>query len=68
VLMLGIMTQIAIGLVHLQRRNAHLAALTVFSIAAVLTLGLIALQEHPFAGEVRLSPAPLQELLKLQGP
>ena len=68
VLMLGIMTQIAIGLVHLQRRNAHVAALTVFSIAAVLTLGLIALQEHPFAGEVRLSPAPLQELLKLQGP
>jgi hypothetical protein len=68
VLMLGVMTQIAIGLVHLQKRNAHIAALSVFSIAAVLTLGLIAMQEHPFAGDVRLSPAPLQELLKLQGP
>jgi hypothetical protein len=69
VLMLGIMTQIAIGVVHLQKRNAHIAALSVFSIAAVLTLGLIALQEHPFAGDVRLSPAPLQELLKkMQGP
>lgn len=68
VLMLGIMTQIAIGLVHLQKFNAHVAALTVFSVAAVLALGLIAMQEHPFAGGVRLSPAPLQELLKLQGP
>lgn len=69
VLMLGIMTQIAIGVVHLQKRNAHIAALSVFSIAAVLALGLIALQEHPFAGDVRLSPAPLQELLKkMQGP
>jgi ABC-type multidrug transport system fused ATPase/permease subunit len=69
VLMLGIMTQIAIGVVHLQKRNAHIAALSVFSVAAVLALGLIALQEHPFAGDVRLSPAPLQELLKkMQGP
>jgi len=69
VLMLGIMTQIAIGLVHLVKRNAHIAALSVFSVAAVLTLGLIALQEHPFAGDVRLSAAPLQELLKkMQGP
>ena len=68
VLMLGIMTQIAIGLVHLQKRNAHIAALAVFSVAAVLTLGLIAMQEHPFAGHVRLSPWPLEELLKLQGP
>ncbi len=68
VLILGVMTQIAIGLVHLQRRNAHIAALTVFSVAVVCTLGLIALQEHPFAGSVRLGPAPLLELLKLQGP
>ena len=69
VLMLGIMTQVAIGLVHLHKRSALIAALSVFSIAAVLTLGLIALQEHPFAGDVRLSPAPLQELLKkMHGP
>jgi hypothetical protein len=68
VLILGVMTQIAIGIVHLTKRNAQIGALTVFSIAAVVTLGLIALQEHPFAGEVRLSPAPLQELLKLKGP
>jgi hypothetical protein len=31
----------------------------------VVTLGLIAMQERPFAGTVRVAPAPLQELLKL---
>ena len=65
VLILGVMTQIAIGLVHLQKRDAQIAALVVFSIAAVVTLGLIAMQERPFAGTVRVAPAPLQELLKL---
>lgn len=65
VLILGVMTQIAIGLVHLQRRNPHIAALTTFSIAAVVTLGLIAMQERPFAGPVRFAPVQFQELLKL---
>ncbi len=68
VLILGVMTQLAIGLVHLQKRNAQIGALVVFSVAAVITLGLIALQEHPFAGHVRIGPEPLQELLKLQEP
>lgn len=67
VLILGIMTQVAIGVVHLQKRNAQIAALTVFSVAAVVALGLIALQEHPFAGSVRVGPEALTELLKLQG-
>ncbi len=68
VLILGIMTQVAIAVVHLQKRNAQIAALAVFSVAAVVALGLIALQEHPFSGAVRVGPAPLAELLKLQGP
>lgn len=68
VLILGVMTQVAIGVVHLTKRNAQVAALAVFSVAAVIALGLIALQEHPFAGAVRLGPEPLTELLKLQGP
>lgn len=68
VLMLGVMTQIAVGIVHLQRSNPHITALAVFSTAAVITLGLIALQERPFAGSFSIGPAPLQELLKLQGP
>ncbi|MCW5694414.1 MAG: DUF4239 domain-containing protein [Pseudolabrys sp.] len=68
VLILGIMTQVAIGAVHLQKRAAQTAALVVFSVAAVIALGLIALQEHPFSGAVRVGPEPLIDLLKLQGP
>jgi hypothetical protein len=65
VLLLGVVTQIAIGIVHLQKRNAHIAALATFSLAAVIALGLIALQEHPFAGDVHITPTPLQDLLNL---
>jgi hypothetical protein len=65
VLVLGVMTQVSIALVHLQRRGAQAAALTVFSIAAVIALGLTALQERPFAEDVRLPPGPLEEVAKL---
>jgi hypothetical protein len=64
VLVLGVMTQIAIGLVHLQRRNAQMAALAVFSVAVVIALGLIGLQEYPFAGDVQIHPTVFQDLLK----
>lgn len=64
VLILGAMTQIGIGVVHPQRRNAQIAALAVFSVAMVIALGLIGLQERPFAGDVRIGAAPLQELLR----
>jgi membrane protein YdbS with pleckstrin-like domain len=40
VLLHGIVTQLAIALVHLERPRAHVAALTVFSLAAVIALGL----------------------------
>lgn len=65
VLLLGVMTQIAVGVVHLSKRNPQIAALVVFSVAAVIALGLIGLQERPFAGEVRIPPVALQELLKM---
>jgi len=65
VLILGVMTQIAIGVMHLERPGAHIAALLIFSTATVAALGLIALQEQPFNGAFRVSPAPLQELLAL---
>ncbi|HVZ52855.1 MAG TPA: hypothetical protein VG986_12865 [Pseudolabrys sp.] len=64
VLLLGIMTQIAVAVVHLQKRNAQIAALAVFSVAMVMALGLIAMQERPFAGDVRIGAWPLEELLK----
>ncbi|MDB5656531.1 MAG: hypothetical protein JWQ94_4144 [Tardiphaga sp.] len=65
VLILGVMTQIALSLVHLEKPRALLAALTVFSTAAVVALGLIAMQEHPFQGTFRVPPAPLERLLLL---
>jgi hypothetical protein len=65
VLLLGVMTQISLGLVHLHKRGAHVAAVATFSLSVVIALGLIALQEHPFAGDVRVAPTPLQDLLAL---
>lgn len=61
VIVLGVVTQIAIGLVHLNKAGAQIAALSVFSIAVVMALGLIGLQERPFAGDVRVEPGPLTE-------
>ena len=63
VLALGGLTQLAVGLVHLQRRPAHIAALAVFSVAVVIALGLLALQEHPFAGEIYVGLDPLRQVL-----
>lgn len=65
VLLLGLITQIGLCLVHLERPRAMLVALTVFGSGAIVALGLIALQEHPFEGAFRVSPAPLERLLAL---
>jgi hypothetical protein len=65
VLILGAITQIGLMLVHLDKPRAMLAALTVFATGAIVALGLIALQEHPFDGAFRVSPAPLERLLTL---
>jgi hypothetical protein len=68
VLFLCLMTQIAIGAVHLERVRAHVAALTIFTIAAIVSLGLIAIQEDPFNGAVTVSPLPLAKVLKTLTP
>lgn len=65
VLTLGLFTQIAIGLVHLERPRAFIAAMTLFSAAMVVTLGIIAMQEYPFEGSFRVSPDPIAALEKL---
>jgi hypothetical protein len=65
VLLLGLITQLGLCLVHLERPRAMLVALTVFGSGAIVALGLIALQEHPFEGAFRVSPAPLERLLAL---
>lgn len=62
VLVLGVLTQAAIALVHLDKPRAFLAALTVFSCAAVVALGIIALQEYPFDGAFRVADTPIAAL------
>lgn len=65
VLLLGVITQIALMLVHLDKPRAMLTALTVFGTGAIVALGLIGLQEHPFHGAFQVSPAPLEPLLTI---
>lgn len=65
VLLLAMFTQLAIALVHLEQPRPQAAALFVFSLAVVITLGLIAMQEHPFQGALRISSAPLQKAISM---
>jgi hypothetical protein len=64
VLLLFLMTQISIGIVHLERPRAHIAAQAIFSVGAIIALGMIAIQEAPFDGPLKISPAPLERVLK----
>jgi Protein of unknown function (DUF4239) len=65
VLILALLTKVALAVVHLDRPRAQLAALVIFGVAAATTLGLVAMRERPFAGPVRVSPAPLEEVLSI---
>jgi hypothetical protein len=65
VLLLGVATQVALGLVHLDRPRPQLAAVALFSAAAVVALGLIAMQEWPFSGVVQITAAPMHDALKV---
>jgi hypothetical protein len=65
VITLGLFTQIAIGLVHLDKPRAFITSLVVFAGAVVMTLGIIALQEYPFEGSFQVSPAPIAALQSL---
>ncbi len=65
VLLLGILTQVALTLVHLERSRAMLAAVSLFSLAAIVALGLIAAQENPFEPPHEVSNAPLMRTLAM---
>lgn len=65
VILLGLFTQVAIALVHMERKRAFVAALVLFSSAAVVTLGIIALQEYPFHGAFQISPTQIKALQAL---
>lgn len=65
ILILGLMTQVAIAVVHLDNWRAQAAALAIFSAAAVSTLSLVAFFEGPFEPPFFVGPKPIQEVLQL---
>jgi hypothetical protein len=67
-LLLSLLTQFAIVLVHLDRPRPQIVALAVFSTAAVVALGLVAIQERPFAVPLQVSPVPFEEVVRLIPP
>ncbi len=60
-LILGLLTQLAIGVVHLDRPRAQLAAMLIFTAGLVSTLGLIAIHEWPFEGPMQSSRSPSRQ-------
>jgi hypothetical protein len=64
VLLLGIVGQLGVAAVHLERRRPQALALLIFTASAVIAVGLIAVSEQPFQGARQISLAPLQHLLQ----
>jgi hypothetical protein len=66
--LLGALTQFALGMGYLDRPAANASSIAVFSLAAVVALWLIAIQDNPFRGSARVSPAPIENVtVALQG-
>ncbi|CAH2604757.1 conserved membrane protein of unknown function [Rhodovastum atsumiense] len=63
VLALSVLTQLAIALVHLEKSRAQLAALSVFSAAAFVALGLIAIQENPYESPLQVPATAIEQVL-----
>ena len=64
VLLLALITQIAIATVHLEKPRPQMAALFIFTLAAVSILGLLAIHEAPFEPPVFVPPGPIIDVLQ----
>jgi hypothetical protein len=64
VLLLALITQIAIAVVHLEKPRPQMAALLIFTLAAVSVLGLLAVHEAPFQPPVFVPPGPIADVLQ----
>jgi hypothetical protein len=64
VLVLAVLAQAGVAAVHLEQRRPQALALTIFTLSAVIMLGLIAVCERPYHGSRQISQTPLQELLR----
>lgn len=65
VIILALITQVAIAVVHLERPRAQAAALAIFSVAVITSLGLIAMRERPFGGPTQVTSEPIEEALQV---
>ena len=63
-LILALLTQVAIASVQLEKPRPQAAALTIFTVAAVIAMGLVAVEERPFAPPAQVSTAPLDAVIK----
>jgi hypothetical protein len=63
-LVLGLLAQIGVAVVHLERWRAQALALAVSTLSAVVLLGVIAACERPFHGGNQVSAAPLESVLR----
>ncbi|WP_298955285.1 DUF4239 domain-containing protein [uncultured Methylobacterium sp.] len=61
-LVLAVLTLVSLALVHMERPRASLAAMALFAVGMVTTLGLVALHERPFGGPNRIEPHSLVRL------
>ncbi|MBY0610761.1 MAG: DUF4239 domain-containing protein [Beijerinckiaceae bacterium] len=62
VIVLAMLTQLGMALVHVDKRRAQAAALTVFTAATVIMFTLVALYEYPFSPPFSISSEPLRSL------
>jgi hypothetical protein len=65
---LGFITQFAIGMVNLDRIAGNACAIATFSLAALIALWLIAIQDNPFRGRTGVDVSPLMMQLATTAP
>jgi hypothetical protein len=63
VLLLAFLTQLSIAVVQLEKPRPQAAALLIFTVAAVMLLGLLAMHEAPFEPPVFVPPGPISDVL-----
>ncbi|TVQ03230.1 MAG: DUF4239 domain-containing protein [Roseinatronobacter sp.] len=63
--LLGFLTQFVMGMGFLDRASANRQAMVVFSLAAVVALWLLAIQDNPFRGAVKVSPEAIEQAVSV---
>ncbi|MCC5978032.1 MAG: hypothetical protein JJU21_08215 [Salinarimonas sp.] len=63
VVVLALLSQISIAFVHRDRPRAGRAAIAIFTVAACLSIWLVALHASPYQGSIGISPGKLADLL-----